>query len=248
MPERSPSALSAPGVLMFLMALATHPSIAQDAPTIGQRIQQAQQSGATERRAARAEKEAAWARAAAGRTDITVRGLGLYLSLPALEAALRAETLSIIPERRPDWSPPAYGQYHETVRLSDGSELSATFTSTQSGTVAGAIGYVQTLREGPSLEGLVEEFIKRWGPPDETHAQGTWLTWHLRSRVPTPNGLGAMLRAVVNLDRERTRVSRYTLSLNDYSFLRDDESRMVEARRSDALRQQESRKSGGVRF
>lgn len=195
----------------------------------------------------RAEKEAAWAQAAQGRVDWAVRGVRLYLPMAELEERLRSETVAIRPERAADWKPPAFAQYTETLRLADGAELSATFTSTQGGTVAGALAYVQTLRDGPPLEQLVDSFIQRWGAPDETHAQGTWLTWHLKSRVAVPNGLGAMLRAVVNTDRDR-KVHRYSLALSDFALLRDDERRMTEARRAEEARQRESRRADSPKF
>lgn len=217
------------------------------ASTIGESIRAAQNAGVAERQAARAEREAAWARAAEGRVDIAVRGVRLYQSMAELEAVLRADTVSINPERQADWKPPEFAPYTETLRLADGSEVSATFASPQSGALAGAIGYVQTLRDGPPFERLVEEFVKRWGPPDETHAQGTWLTWHLKSRVATTHGLGALLRAVINLDSQR-RVTRYTVYLSDHSFLRQDETRAFEARRAEQARQRDARRSDGVKF
>src|SRR5262245_19707782 len=75
-----------------------------------------------EQRAARAAKQAGWAKAAEARTDFAVRGLRLGMTLPELESKLGAEVVEIRPERKPDSKPPAYSAYEETLRLSDGSK------------------------------------------------------------------------------------------------------------------------------
>lgn len=230
--------------------LAQTPAARPASGSIGAQIEAAQAAQAQDsarRRAERAEKEAAWARAALDRKEFAVRGVRLGMTMAELEAALRADTVEIRPERKDGWKLPEFGPYTQTLRLADGSSVSATFSSPVTGSLAGAIGYEQTLRDGPTLERLVASLVERYGVADETHAQGTWLTWHLRSRVSSRNDLGAMLRAVVNLDASR-QVTRYTLTLSDYTFLRDDESRAFEARRAAAARERDARKSDGVKF
>jgi hypothetical protein len=127
-----------------------------------------------EQRAARAAQQAAWTKAAEARTDFTVRGVGLGMTLPELERKLGAEVVEVRPERKAGWKPPAYSAYEETLRLADGSKLTAGFSSPVNGSLGGVIMYEQTLRDGPTPEKLLSDLTARYGTPDERGASGWW--------------------------------------------------------------------------
>lgn len=198
-------------------------------------------------RAARAAKEAAWAKAAAGRTDFQVRGLKLGMSLPELESKLGAEVAEIEPKRKPDWRPPAFAPYKETLRLTDGSKVTATFSSPMTGGVAGLVMYEQTLRDGPAPQALLADLVKRYGETDERGASGYWLTWHLKSRVPVPDGLGSFLKIHFRTGQDG-KVDYFRAVLNDYKFMMQDEQNAANARREADRREYERQRSGTVKF
>jgi hypothetical protein len=200
-----------------------------------------------EQRAAKAAKQAAWARAAATRTDFQIRGLRLGMTLPELESKLGAEVVEIKPERRPDWKPPAFYVYDETLRLADGSKFTVTFTSPVTGGVAGMVMYEQTLRDGPTPEALMADIAKRYGEPDERGASGWWLTWHLKSRVPVADGMGSFLKIHFRTGQDG-KVDYFRAVLNDYKFMMQDEQNAADARREADRREYERQKSGSVKF
>jgi hypothetical protein len=200
-----------------------------------------------EQRAARAAKQAVWAKAAEARTDFTVRGLRLGMTLPELENKLGSEVVEIRPGRKPDWKPPAYSAYEETLRLSDGAKFTVAFSSPVTGGAGGMIMYEQTLRDGPTPEKLLADLTARYGPPDERGASGWWLTWHLKSRVPVPDNLGSFLKIHFRTGPDG-KVDYFRAVLNDYKFMMMDEQKAAEARRDADRREADRRKSEAVKF
>jgi hypothetical protein len=200
-----------------------------------------------EQRAARAVQQAAWVKAAEARTDFTVRGVRLGTTLPELESKLGSEIAEIRPERKPGWKPPAYYTYEETLRLTDGSKLTAAFSSPVSGSLGGMIMYEQTLRDGPTPEKLLADLTTRYGAPDERGASGWWLTWHLTSRVPVADHLGSFLKVHFRTGPDG-KVDYFRAVLNDYKFMMQDEQNAAEARRAAHRRDSERQKSDSVKF
>jgi hypothetical protein len=200
-----------------------------------------------EQRAARAAQQAAWVKAAEARTDFTVRGVRLGMTLPELESKLGSEVAEVRPERKPGWKPPAYSAYQETLRLADGSKLTAGFSSPVSGSLGGMIMYEQTLRDGPTPEKLLGELTARYGAPDERGASGWWLTWHLKSRAPVADNLGSFLKIHFRTG-EDGKVEYFRAVLNDYKFMMLDEQSAAESRRSAERRDYERQKSDNVKF
>jgi hypothetical protein len=200
-----------------------------------------------EKRAARAAQEAAWAKAAATRTDFMVRGLRLGMTLPELEGKLGTEVVEIQPQRKPDWKAPAYYAYEETLRLTDGSKFTVAFSSPVTGSVSGMVMYEQTLRDGPLPEKLMADLTARYGPPDERGASGWWLTWHLKSRVPVADNRGSFLKVHFRTGSDG-KVDYFRAVLNDYKFMMMDEQKAAEARREADRREVDRRKSDGVKF
>lgn len=200
-----------------------------------------------EQQAARAAKEAGWAKAAETRTDFVVRGLRLGMTLPDLESKLGSEIVEISPQRKPEWKAPAYYSYTETLRLSDGAKVTATFSSPVTGSVAGMVMSEQTLRDGPMPEKLMADLTARYGPPDERGASGWWLTWHLKSRVPVPDNLGSFLKIHFRTGQDG-KVDYFRAVLNDYKFMLQDEQSAAAARREADRREYERRKSDAVKF
>lgn len=198
-------------------------------------------------RAARAAKEAAWAKAAAGRTDFQIRGLKLGMTLPELESKLGGEIVEIEPRRKPDWRLPAFSQYPERLRLSDGTRVSVTFSSPMTGSIAGTVMVEQTLRDGPAPEALLADLVKRYGETDERGASGWWLTWHLKSRVPVPDGLGSFLKVHFRTGKDG-KVDYFRAVLNDYKFMMQDEQNAAGARRESERQEYERQRSGTVKF
>ena len=200
-----------------------------------------------EKRAARAAQEAVWAKAAEGRADFTIRGLRLGMTLPELEGKLGSEVVEIQPKRKPDWKPPAFYPYEETLRLSDGSKFTVAFSSPVTGGVSGMVMYEQTLRDGPLPEKLMADLTARYGAPDERGASGWWLTWHLKSRAPVADGRGSFLKVHFRTGSEG-KVDYFRAVLNDYKFMLMDEQKAVAARREADRREADSRKSDAVKF
>jgi hypothetical protein len=195
----------------------------------------------------RAEQRRAWAATAATRIGLQIRGLGLGLSLPEAEGRLGSELVAITPERKPDWRPPAYQAYEEVLRLADGSQFSLTFGSPLSGGLAGVLMYEQTLRDGPTPEALLADLSAKYGPPDERGGSGWWLTWHIRSRAPTTDGLGAFLKVHFRT-APNGKVEYFRAVLNDYKFMEQDEHQGAAARREAERQEYEGRKSGQLQF
>lgn len=195
----------------------------------------------------RAQQRLAWAEAAEARKGWQVRGLGLGLTLAEAEGQLGAEIAKITPERKPDWRPPAYAPYEEVVQLADGSQFTLTFGSPVSGGIGGVVMYEQTLRNGPTPEALLANLHTKYGPPDERGASGWWLTWHLKSRAPTADGLGAFLKVHFRTE-PGGKVEYFRAVLNDYKFMEQDSHEAAEAQRNAAQREYESRKSDQVKF
>ena len=200
-----------------------------------------------EKRAARVANEAAWAKAAATRTDFMVRGLRLGMTLPELEGKLGAEIVEIQPKRRTDWKPPAFYPYEETLRLSDGSKVTVAFSSPVTGGLGGMIMYEQTLRDGPPPEKLMADLTGRYGEPDERGASGWWLTWHLKSTAPVTDGRGSFLKVHFRTGTDG-KVDYFRAVLNDYKFMQLDEQKAFAARREADRREAETRKSDAVKF
>jgi hypothetical protein len=200
-----------------------------------------------EQQATRAAKQAAWAKAAETRSEFTVRELRLGMTLPELESKLGTEIVEISPPRKPDWKAPAYGAYTETLRLSDGSKFTVTFSSPVTGSIGGLVMYEQTLRDGPLPEKLMADLTGRYGSPDERGASGWWLTWHLRSRAPVPDHLGSFLKIHFRTGQDG-KVDYFRAVLNDYKFMMMDEQKAAEARREADRREADRRKSDAVKF
>ena len=200
-----------------------------------------------EQQAARAAKQAAWAKAAEARTDFVVRGLRLGMTLPELEGKLGSDVTEINPARKPDWKAPAYGAYTETLRLSDGSKFTVTFSSPVTGSIGGMVMYEQTLRDGPLPDKLMADLTARYGPPDERGASGWWLTWHLKSRVPVADNLGSFLKIHFRTGQDG-KVDYFRAVLNDYKFMLMDEQKAADARREADRRDADRRKSDTVKF
>ncbi|HKA46145.1 MAG TPA: hypothetical protein VKF40_29405 [Burkholderiales bacterium] len=200
-----------------------------------------------EQRAARAANEAVWAKAAETRTNFTVRGLRLGMTLQELESKLGSEVVEIRPERKPDWKPPAYSAYEETLRLSDGSKFTVAFSSPVTGGVGGLVMYEQTLRDGPLPEKLMADLTARYGAPDERGASGWWLTWHLKSRLPVADNMGSFLKIHFRTGQDG-KVEYFRAVLNDYKFMLQDEQKAADARREASRREYERQKSDAVKF
>ncbi|MGZ5257837.1 MAG: hypothetical protein ACXWC0_09390 [Burkholderiales bacterium] len=200
-----------------------------------------------EQRAARAAQQAAWAKAAEARTDFTVRGVGLGMTLPEFERKLGAEVVEVRPERKAGWKPPAYSAYEETLCLADGSKLTAKFSSPVNGSLGGVIMYEQTLRDGPTPEKLLSDLTARYGAPDERGASGWWLTWHLKSRVPVADNLGSFLKVHFRTGQDG-KVEYFRAVLNDYKFMMLDEQNAAESRRWADRRDYGRQKSDSVKF
>ena len=195
----------------------------------------------------RAAQQAEWAKRAATRTGWEVRGLRLGMTLPELESKLGRDVVEIQPKRRADWQPPAYYAYEEKLRLGDGALFTVAFASPITGGVAGTVMYEQTLSDGPAPDALMKDLVARYGEPDERGASGWWLTWHLKSRVPVPDGLGAFLKVHFRTSKDG-KVDYFRAVLNDYKFMMQDESNAAEARRAAERREFERRQSDSVKF
>jgi len=176
-----------------------------------------------------------------------VRGLRLGMTLPELESKLGSEIAEIQPARKPDWKAPAYSAYEGTLRLSDGSKLTAAFSSPVTGGVAVMIMSEQTLRDGPLPEKLMGDLTARYGQPDERGASGWWLTWHLKSSAPVADGRGSFLKVHFRSGADG-KVDYFRAVLNDYKFLYMDEQKAAEARREASRREADGRKSDAVKF
>ncbi len=200
-----------------------------------------------EQQAARAAKQAAWAKAAESRADFVVRGLRLGMTLPELESKLGPEIAEISPQRKSDWRAPAYSAYQETLRLTDGSKFTVAFSSPVTGSVGGMIMYEQTLRDGPLPDKLMADLTARYGAPDERGASGWWLTWHLKSRIPVPDNLGSFLKIHFRTGQDG-KVDYFRAVLNDYKFMMMDEQKAADARREADRRESDRRKSDAVKF
>jgi hypothetical protein len=195
----------------------------------------------------RAAKKAEQARRTATRDQFEIRGLSLGLTLAEAEARLQSEISGVHPERKADWQAPAYGTYQETVRLTDGARFSLTFSSPVSGGLGGVVMYEQNLWEGPTPEKLLQDLTTKYGPPDERASSGWWLTWHLRSRASTEDGMGAFLKIHLRAGTDG-RVEYFRAVLNDYKFLERDEHLAAEARRDEAQREYERSRSTLIKF
>jgi hypothetical protein len=169
------------------------------------------------------------------------------MTLPELEGKLGTEVVEVRPERKPGWKAPAFYPYEETLRLADGAKLTVTFSSPVSGSLGGMIMSEQTLRDGPSPEKLLADLTARYGAPDERGASGWWLTWHLRSRAPSPDGLGSFLKIHFRSGADG-KVEYFSAVLNDYKFMLEDEQNAVEARRTAERREYDRQKSDTVKF
>ncbi|MBM3488654.1 MAG: hypothetical protein FJX67_18830 [Alphaproteobacteria bacterium] len=207
-------------------------------------VEAAAQQTPAEKRAA---ENAVFARAAAARGTPDIRGLALGMTLPEVERKLGAEIARLEPERKPDWRPPAFYNYTQNYRLTDGSLMAVTYTSPITGAIASTILYEQTLREGPAPERMLAELERKYGAIDQRTGSGYWLTWHLRSRLPVDDGLGSFLKAHFRADKEN-RVDYLRLVLNDYKFAMHDEQTAAEARRESDRRAVEQNRSGSPRF
>ena len=195
----------------------------------------------------RAAEEAAFARAAAGRGTLDIRGLALGMTLPEVERRLGPEITRLEPERRPDWRPHPFSALKQGYRLSDGSLMSVTYTSPVTGAVAATILYEQTLRDGPAPERMFADLERKYGPIDQRTGSGWWLTWHLKSRLPVADGLGSFLKAHFRADKEN-RVDYLRLVLNDYKFAMHDEQAAAAASRESERRSFEQNRSGTPTF
>lgn len=195
----------------------------------------------------RGAQKAEWAKLAPSRAGFQVRGLGLGLSLPETERLFQAKIARIEPERKPDWQPPAFAPYQETLHLTDGAQFNLSFASPLSAGLCAVVMYEQRLRDGPTPDQLLADLESKYGRPDERGASGWWLTWHMKSRAPSADGLGAFLKVHFRTDSSG-KVEYFRAVLNDYEFLKQDEQAAAQARREAERDQEEGRRSNRLQF
>ena len=134
---------------------------------------------------------------------------------------------------------PAFACFEQDIQLKDKAKISARFTSAQNDSELFAFGYEQTLRDGPTVEALREDIEAKYGPPDETHGQGMWMTWWLKGKLGGTSR--ACLKGRYGVDRETGRVKSVSFGISDWDFGHRDES-MAHDARLQAGREAEARK------
>jgi hypothetical protein len=209
-------------------------------------LRQEQEAEQQRRRAEREQKEARATAAAIARSMPDIRGFKLGLSFEAFKAAIGGDAATWLPKLKDDHRMPDYMKWEQKVTLTDGAAFTGVFSSSQNGSRLMSLGYEQHLREGPPLETMRQQLFAKYGPADEDVANGTWLTWWLRSAVDD-EPKGALLRARIETDRDR-RATALRLTVSDINLARRDEQQAAAARRQAEREAFEKQKSDKPKF
>lgn len=182
-----------------------------------------------QQRQEREKKKRQAAAAAKTRGTPDIRGIRLDMTLAELHAHLEDEIAAVKPPWNPGKPLPEFRQFEQTIHLTDGSRLSASFTSPGNGSVLYAMVYEQDLRTGPKRATLITDLETKYGQPDDKGTGGIWWSYQLVSRVN--EGLGAFMKIHYRMDRETDKVEYLRLIVNDAGFGSYDKHTAYDAKR-----------------
>jgi hypothetical protein len=220
---------------------------------------QNEEAKAAERVREKEEKDAAYAR---GERNALLRGRGS--DVRGLKLGMRIEQMvDLLESSAREWGglketpeeDKAFGRPVVTVKLEDGAEFQARFTSRQTGSELFLLSYKQNYREGVSTDELVKALEDKYGPPDEVKQResGTyWATYQLVSGISPPGRAhgphGAYFKTHVRSSGEARTAEVLTIVFNDATLSDHDESEIFEARKQAARRKHEQGKSKEIKL